>query len=288
MSAFTVWIVAPAGDIHWQCLTEAATAVAYSLEQLGHEVVFNPGNGPYDPRDKKIFGRLVVFNAHRLGETQLPADAIIYNAEQVPVSANGMHVGWQNYLALLRKHVVWDYSQVNLERLKSHGVGRAAYCPSGYTPSLSNIMSVPNQDIDVLFIGSMCDRRSRVLNDMIRRGLVVHTLMGAYGKERNKWIARSKVMLNMHFYDRPIFEIFRVSYYLANGKCVVTEDGGVDSTLEFFAGRSCARVPYDRLVETCAQLASSMTLRKDMEARGRHEIEQLSQVDAVRDALERS
>ena len=39
------------------------------------------------------------------------------------------------------------------------------------------------------------------------------------------WIARSKIVLNLHQYDAQVFEIVRVSYLLANRRAVVSERG---------------------------------------------------------------
>lgn len=305
MSHFTVWVVQPPNDTSPQCLMEFIHGVVYSLRQLGHTVDFDPGRGlavqnPLPARDG-TFGRLIVFNAHRLPGVPLPADAIIFNAEQVKVSDgtdaadNARAAAWQAsaYVALLRRHVVWDYSQVNIARLHSYGVERTVHCPVGYYPGLSNMLDADGQnptkeDIDVLFVGSMNERRARIISEIQSYRLSVKTLNGVYGEDRDRWIARAKIVLNIHFYDDPIWEIFRVSHLVANKKLVVTEDGGCDLALEEVAKQTCAHVPYETLSHTCAVLLRDEKRRRAIAHDGFEVFSKMSQVAAVNDALVKS
>ena len=53
----------------------------------------------------------------------------------------------------------------------------------------------------------------------------LRTLFGDYGEVRDRWIARSRVVLNIHFYDIKVAEQVRLSYLLNNG--VLRVVGGV-------------------------------------------------------------
>jgi hypothetical protein len=59
----------------------------------------------------------------------------------------------------------------------------------------------------------------------------IEFLAGVYREERDRLIARAKVVLNMHYYDARVFEIVRVSYLLSNEKAVVAECGAT-TTIE--------------------------------------------------------
>jgi hypothetical protein len=283
---FTVWIVQPLYDPHARCLVEAATGVAFSLRRLGHEVQFNPGRGAYVENPTAPFGRLVVFNANKLPATPLPADAIIFNAEQVQTDGEWGAV-WQssNYVKLLRRHLIWDYSATNAKALSELGCDKIVQCKIGYYPELTDVIPAKQQDVDVLFIGSTNDRRVKVLTEMAKSGLKVKVLTACYGEERNAWIARAKVVLNCHFYPQPVFEIFRVSHLVANGKAVVSEDGGRDEGLEKLAKDLTAYVPYDGLVQACWRLVNDEAMRKQQETRGQEAFQKLKQTDYVKAAL---
>ena len=62
---------------------------------------------------------------------------------------------------LFRRFPVWDYSQANIEQLTVRQVCRPTHVPIGYVPELTRIAPAP-QDIDVLFYGSLNDRRRAV------------------------------------------------------------------------------------------------------------------------------
>jgi len=279
MARFTVWIVRTEGDNHWQGLSEVARGIVYSLETLGHEVAFttlNPGTN--------IGDYLIVFNAHRLpADFGLAKDAIIFNAEQVPVDdrwwrANG-------YLNLLKTHLVWDYSETNIERLRALGVTRIVHCRIGYWPGLS-VASSAVEDIDVLFIGSLNERRQKVLDQIAAKKIgLVQSVFNVYGEKRDRWIARAKVVLNVHFYPDPIWEVFRCSHLLANKKCVVSENGGCDKELETLAMATTAYVPYESLAEECATLVGDAEHRRAIANHGHDVFSALNQVGFVEYAL---
>jgi hypothetical protein len=87
----------------------------------------------------------------------------------------------------------------------------------------------------------------------------VEQVFGLYGADRDALVARSKIVLNLHFYDSKIFEVVRVSYLLTNGACVVSESG-LDPTENEFAG-ALAFAPYEALADTCTPLVNDASAR---------------------------
>ena len=84
--------------------------------------------------------------------------------------------------------------------------------------------------------------------------------------------------------------MFRVSHLLANHKCVVTEDGGCDPTLEHWAEKSGAMfyVPRRQIVELCRELVADVSLRRTQALLGYESFRKTSLADNVRIALEAS
>src|SRR5580658_4511667 len=68
------------------------------------------------------------------------------------------------------------------------------HVPLGYVPELRRIQASKVQNIDVLFYGSLNERRSRILQALKDSGVKVHSAFGVYGKERDALIARSKIV----------------------------------------------------------------------------------------------
>lgn len=276
---FTVGIFGRDKFAHVVCFEDLAHALTIALRKAGHEIsdFDNPGrvialgvNNTSDPWDK------------------IPKDMIIFNTEQVgAVEDPRFHM---RNLDQYKKHVIWDYSAQNVQKLRDAGCKRAVHCPVGYVEGMRKVepLNSKEEDIDVLFYGALNDRRKDIIIALENSGLKVTTLFNVYGKSRDDFIARAKIVLNIHFYEPSVFEIVRVSHLLASGKCVVSESGSCDFDLEKFAGKATVCVPIDNIVDVCKQLVSDKEYRQDVAERGRAEFKKLDLVDFVRKAVEAS
>lgn len=291
MSRFTIGITGYGKNPHARCFEDVAKALADALRQLGHEVV-----------DFEKPGRLILFGANNITDPAgvMPPDAIIFNSEQVSAVGDARYL-MQGY-DYFKKHAVWDYSATNAKRLRELGMENVILCPIGYHPSMQRaaiIDSSAAEDIDVLFYGSVNPRRRAVLDALDAAGLKVvrpdrefegARPFGLYGEERDRLIARAKVVLNLHYFEwsRAIFEVFRVSHLLANRKCVVTEDGGQDPALEALASRTCRRVATDEVVDACRALVVDGRERKAVAESGHAAFKQIDFTESVAIALKAS
>ncbi len=249
-----IWIVSPIGYAHSHVFDVVAESFSKSLQELGHKAeIVRAG------LDCKVYLAPIerpvklVFGANLLTYSALNTCDIIYQAEQIGTSAIT-----PKYLSLLKDHEVWDYSKVNIERLeKDHGI-KAKYVPVGYHPCMTNpLIPKLKQDIDVLFYGSRNHRRLAILDQLESKGLNVVSLFGVYGDKLDEYIARSKIVLNVHYYDTAIFEIFRCAYLFANKRFVVSERGA-DEALDrqFF---SCANFyDYRHITDACVVLCDKI------------------------------
>ncbi len=206
----------------------------------------------------------LVFGAHLLRAPLSDPDAIIYQSEQIDENNQWCHL---EYLKNLRSHEVWDYSPANVEKLKTFSVD-AKWVPIRYMSSMARLENLPSeqQDIDVLFYGSTNKRRIAVLNDLIRAGLRVHKLYNVFGAERDAWISRSKIVLNVHTQEHGIFEIFRCAHLFANSKCVISETGS-DAALEKLYGDCAVWCRPQDLVKTCVAYVENQRARSVREYR---------------------
>lgn len=227
----------------------------------------------------------LVLGWHLLDEPQLstlPQACILYNLEQMDERNRDL----RTKLALLSvKASVWDYSLRNISILRDSGfTAPIRHVPIGYVPEMSRITPAAEQDIDVLFYGSLNPRRAAILEALRGAGLNVPHVFGVYGEERDRLIARAKVVLNMHFYESSIFEMVRVSYLLANRKAVVAEcnaETEVDEDL-----RGAARlVPYGQLVSTCLRLAGAPEECRELEARALEAMLRRDETRILREAV---
>ncbi len=206
----------------------------------------------------------LVVGAHLLdASVELPPHAIVFNLEPASALANN-----PSYCERLRRNAVLDYSPRNASWIRDEtGNAHVQVLGIGYRPELSRISAAPEQDVDVLFYGSVNVRRQLVLDELAAAGLKVKALFGVYGAERDRWIARSKLVLNLHLFADQVHEVVRSSYLLANRKAVVCEcDEATEIDPDLRTAMAC--VPAAQLVETCVGLVRDEARRRALEQRG--------------------
>jgi hypothetical protein len=183
---------------------------------------------------------------------------------------------------LAKRYTIWDYSPANMAYWHEHGI-EADYVPVGYVPQLTRIVPAIHPDIDVLWYGALNGRRARVLQELQQMPGLKTVILLTYGKERDEHIARSKVVLNMHYYDSPqLFEIVRVSYLLANHKCVVSEKSE-DFPLYLIDGLRNAK--YDGLADACRDLVEDIERRLQYQEQGFQKFSRMRETDILRTTI---
>lgn len=249
---FAVSVVTPFGYPHSAAFDEVAQTLQHGLQALGHDAVLS---SRLDNRRR----RHIVLGANLLQKypAPVPDDAVFYNLEQISPESVWFRAG---LLDVLRTRPCWDYSHGNAAALAAAGARVAAVVPLGYAPALTRIAPA-DEDIDVLFYGSLNERRAVVLRELTRRGLRVKHLFGVYGAERDAWIARARIVLNMHYFDAKVFEAVRVTYLLANRRFVVSERGS-DAAEEAAYEQALAFSAYETLADTCERCLADPALRR--------------------------
>ena len=243
--SFAVVLVCPTGYIHSLALLEIAETIYFALLNLGLDAILTDA---YESPGRKniILGGHLLKNAP---DYFIPDDAIIYNFEQIVHDSSWID---DYYLHILRTHTVWDYSLNNINSLKLLGISDISYLPLGHVDQLSRIPTTLTKDIDILFYGSINSRREFILNNLKLLDLNVVSLFGVYGKERDNYIARSKIVVNIHFYESKIFEVARISYLLSNSVCVITETGLDPIENEY--SNAVIFTEYNEMVSKCFEL----------------------------------
>lgn len=256
MNGFLVSVIRPEGYVHSDAFREVAETLVCGFQALGYQsgLVENT----VDPSATNV-----VLGAHLLTEKDslsLPPGTIIYNLEQM----GGASLN-ESYYRLAERLPIWDYSPANLDWWKQRPcLVEPVLVEIGFAPQLRRIERAPEQDIDVLFYGSLNERRIAVLRELERSGVRVQVAFGVYGRERDALIARAKIVLNLHCYETKRFEVVRVSYLLANSKAVVSESSDDMAGYE----NAVATFPYEQIVDGCTALLADEPRRRQLEERG--------------------
>lgn len=146
---------------------------------------------------------VIICGAHDLSHWQALEEykkkydkVIVFNQEPLLAKQrNFMHIGY--FAWLTHADEVWDYDEENLRVLKLirpdvklHVLKPYKVCPKD-----------AKKDIDILFYGSMNDHRKKILDELKRKHNVKILTQCWDGNELDRWILRSRILLNLHFFD---------------------------------------------------------------------------------------
>lgn len=215
MSRFRICLISPPGYAHSACFSEIIRLLWLSIRENGCEVDFSL-NSPARDRVNILIG-------YHLVPFQPPwsqVDTVIWQLEQLDDSPNQWNSQREAHLRHARK--VWDFSPVNAAFLLNKGINAQPLVP-GHHPAMKTIRPAPLRDIDILFYGSVGDRR-RILLGRLSESFRLQALFGVYGAERDSWIARSRLVINIHHYSAQLFESVRVSHLLNNQTPILSEN----------------------------------------------------------------
>lgn len=256
-----IWVVRPENYPHHRVFDEFAESLQAAFEELGGTAPVVADPSAWSERSPIVVGPQLL---SRLGVSDLPEGSILYNLEQADLQSYWFN---EQYLSLLSRFPVLDYSARNRSALERMGIAHARLLEIGYSSKLTRIPADREKDIDVLFYGATTPRRVWIIEEAKRRGLRVVSLFNVYGAERDEAIARAKIVLNMHQHRTNIFETVRISYLLSNQICVVSEGDVEDPDVQPFRG-GLEIVPYDLLVDRCVELAADDGRRKALARAG--------------------
>lgn len=276
---YTIWIVSPYS--HSRCFEEVSQSLNAAFKDLGHNCEITT----FLPLNRE---NVIVLGAHLLHPDDMLYlnNPTIWNLEQIPSEGDDRENTplTSVYLEILKQATVWDYSQLNIETLKSLGI-EAKLLEVGYMPTLTRIENSPVPDIDVLFIGSLNERRKHILEKITHAGVKVVHAFDCYGVKRDALIARAKIVANIHYYPAKIFEIVRCSYLMANRKFVISENGE-DIDLEYPFIGCMPFCDYGEIVSTCLEYLRNTENREAAAQRSFEIFSKRCQVEFLRRVLQ--
>jgi hypothetical protein len=235
-------------DVHAQVFHEIEASVFFSLQKLGYDVTNSTND--FAPDRKNI-----VFGMHHcpvdVVRHDIPKDTIIYSLEQMREQPECMR--WcRKYRGL----EVWDYSMRNVEVLQKAGVENIKHCKIGYVPEISYFErnKPQDRDIDILAYLSPSPRREHIMKQFANNPNInfVH-IQCTYGDDRDEYIKRAKLVINLHNHDNQIFEMVRVSHLLQNKVPVLCERNADTDFPDYMEGTVFTST-YNRFVDTAYKL----------------------------------
>jgi len=226
-------------------------ALGFQVERRGNQIIGDAIN--------IIFGYQIPMQLGLIDS--YPENTIFINFERL---AGGYSLEMEKVVG--QRFQVWDYSDANMSIWKSIPTKFPVFFAKiAYAPILEKVPSNVIQDIDFLFYGSLTPERREVISKITKMRndlshLSVVTLISIYGKQRDEFIARSKVVLNIS--HQVNFEIVRVSYLLANKKPVLCYTDNQMLQVEEDLKDNCLKfVDANNVYDECELLISDQIYR---------------------------
>ena len=280
---FNICIIKPPNYVHYLAFKEIAELLHFSLLKLNIKSVITYNHFDTSPQKKNI-----IFGGHLLSYKSIesiPKKSIIFNTEQIQSNTKE----WKDRIIKIanRETELWDYSDFNLGFIYNETKVKGKLFEIGYQQELNRINLSKFPDIDVLFYGSVNERRKYIFDKLNEEKIKVKCLFGVYGDTRDKWIANSKIVLNMHMYDSKIFEVIRVFYLMTNGVPVVTE---YDKSTKFEANKlnylqGVQTASYEEIIKNLIFLVNDKKSRDELGSKGQSEIKRYPQEEFTKKIL---
>lgn len=193
---------------------------------------------------------------------------IVYQSEPLTSTHNSINSLFPSYRKIIdsirEADEVWEFDYENALLLQKEGIN-VKYKPPVYTERLNHITTSDNPEIDVLFYGSFSERRAKFIRsfqdgyaypyDGTEKIFQNFNLVWAWNlsyEKLQKYIANSKIILNLHPYDgESRQQTVRIFYALCNNKTIMSEKSNInyfgDSIHEFHDIQSMGNVLVDLL-----------------------------------------
>lgn len=261
MSDYRVVIVSPEGYIHSACFRELAILIVSTFRTIGISCDFSFNEFSTGKINIVLGYHLLDYSYIKNIVNDKNIEYIVYQLEQL--TADEFSFNDRIRLILNNAISIWDYSNENIGFLKKEKID-ARYIPIGYHRELEIIKTVleRDKDIDILFYGSIGDRRKEIL-DTLSKKYNIKVLFGVYGNRRDEFIGRAKIVLNIHHYSSQLLETVRLSYLLNNRIFIISEDSLENPYSELNIEFS----PYDDIISRCSYYLKNDEIREQKRKR---------------------
>lgn len=237
---------------------EIVNTLRNQLSDIGVNATITYGN--INPLNNVFY---ILFNSHNYTDN-LPFNMkyAVFNYEQ----AGSPYVKYPHYLNKMNSGaVVFDYSWYNKAYLENVINKKVIIIDYIYHPSLTNCISYSEAEIDILFYGCANDNRReyQALFKNTPYKVVFDFNYQLFGDKLMEAIRKSKIVLNLHYYQNPsVLEISRIIPLIANHKLVLSErsddvkaDNRFKDMVEF--------IDKDTILSVCEKYISNPQLRQE-------------------------
>jgi len=161
-----------------------------------------------------------IFFPHNL-EIQIPKNKVFfYQLEQINSDNKYKRIINNNLINNIENSIItFDYSKENINYYSKKINAKISYLPP---PCNHIISSNGDKEYDILFYGTLNQRRKDILN-YLKQYYNVHVIYNIFGQELDNYIKKSKIILNIHYFDNPILETLRIHQAICHNVHIISE-----------------------------------------------------------------
>ena len=156
-----------------------------------------------------------------------PKNYIIYNLEQKDISP------WINKkyeLSIIHSKKSWDYSHVNINKFNSYIQKKISYfrlpcIDYNLILKMNNLNNLIINEYDILFYGIMNFKRKKILKmieNKLNKKFKMQIINNIYGYTLFEFIKKSKIILNISYYENALLECYRINEVQSCKKLVIS------------------------------------------------------------------
>ena len=142
----------------------------------------------------------------------------IYEIEQLSQEFNLNLMKQFNYL-ISEPFFEFNYSILNFDYYNS--ISKTVITPLIDETNIGMINL--DKEIDILFVGNVSPHRTRIIDSIKERGYNISVVNRKVGNELFEIVKKSKIIINIHYYNDSVFEVFRIHDFLAFDCNIISE-----------------------------------------------------------------
>lgn len=179
-------------------------------------------------------------NIHHINELKNIKTVIFINTEHYTNAYSHIDL----HIINTPKYHIWDFSPRNISEFnKQYPNIQTYYLPLLYNPFLTNYynshitkkINYTSKTIDILFFGTINDRRQKILNHLQQKYIIkIITVEDQLtNTQLFDFIENSKLILNLFYYEEFVFDYYRSAILISNKINTLYETPkNIDTTLE--------------------------------------------------------
>ena len=142
-----------------------------------------------------------------------PKNYIIYNLEQKDISK---WIDKKFELSILFSKKSWDYNELNISKFNKILQNKLIFfrLPCIEYKLIDNIHNINIEEFDILFYGTMNEKRKNILNFIklkLNHKYKFKIINNIFGIDLFNYIKKSKIVLNISFYNNALLECYRLN-----------------------------------------------------------------------------